>query len=751
MTIAEARIWLAERLTAECERARDPDVVESEASGEEERGHGLRKVFAERSISLGTMERNLRFAVAGAMLVLVAAAVLVGLRDVAFDSIEVGSGPDAQAVIPAVVFWLSIAFLTLAWSTFLWGLLHAHRLVRLAGLALFSWAMFELWHDVLTLAVWRMAPSYALLACIWVIGLAAMRIRAKERWQEEIQVLFFPLLLVLVGGLYLAFWWRLRPLHDPHVYTLFVFHQLQQLSFALIPLLYVAGVDFAEWGDAAATRIGETLGGVRAPYALAAVTFGLACFALVYRVDTLGGRTFALQLGFGFLFAALVTVPALAAGRSGASARVPYAAVFAAASILLVLVVGGSDVLLSAPGANRGKATLSHAGVPRFQLEYPASWGERAVPGQSGLKLFLLAPRESVTRMYVFYIPSSVASSVPDPLNVLFKPEVHSRGTDGPWALTRFTGNGMTGVAWQRRDRGAIWLLAGLAKPAQAAALGASFAAIARSWTTEVAPGETEAQALSAETVRGERVLEIAALAWLGVAAVAAFVLLRRRRRNPGWLSAAALFFVSTGVLYFLIDLPNVAHRMGFTRLTAHLRFPGVQMAAAVATLAAVAVLAVRRRLSVEPLALLLVLNGGLLAVQWLDRAIVSGEDAAGRFSIVQAVLIMVAFGWDILVSGEAITNRHTRHVPRQTRVLVYLGYVMLVATAVLFFSSLHVLSHGKVSEPGFESEAYPDSGLLVFGTALLVTLFALRLGKIGRERPDAPAAAAGEALPETG
>jgi hypothetical protein len=70
--------------------------------------------------------------------------------------------------------------------------------------------------------------------------------------------------------------------------------------------------------------------------------------------------------------------------------------------------------------------------------------------------------------------------------------------------------------------------------------------------------------------------------------------------------------------------------------------------------------------------------------------------------------------------------------------VLVYLGYVMLVTSAVLFFSSLRFLSNGTASEPGFESESYPDSGLLIFGSALLVTLFVLRLGRL--RKADGPA-----------
>ena len=607
---------------------------------------------------------------------------------------------------------------------------------------LFTWAIFELWHGVLPLGTWRMAPSYALLACVFVVVLATRRRRPAERWQEELQLFALPLLLLLVGGLYLAFWWRLRPLHDSRIYTLIVYHQLGQLSIALIPLLYVAGVDFAEWGDAAATRAAEVLGSARRSYAIAAATCAVAAYAVGYRAATLDGRTFAVELGFGAVFGLAVAVPAFVAARSGAVARVPYVALLVAALVLLALVVGGDKLFgPHATGPPQGLATMRHPGSPPFQLDYPLSWAERAVPGQNGLKLFVLGPPGTATRFLVVYIPKALAAGAPDPLGELLKPRVESRGRDGPWSLERFTARGMAGVAWQRRDQGAIWLLVGLASRAQSAGESSTFAAITHSWTTHVVPAPTAAELQAKETAGTDRVLAIAALGWLALAGLCAFVVLRRRRRNPTWLSAAALFFVVTGVLYFLVEFPHVANRSGFPNVTAHLRLPGLQLATAIATLAVVVVLVARRRLASpvpELLGLLLVLNGGLLAIQWIDRLIAGEEDAAGRFSIVQAVLIIVAFGWDILMSGEAITNRHTRHAPRHTRVLVYLGYVLLVTTAVLFFSSVRFVANGHVSEPGFESDAYPDSGLLIFGSAFLVTLFAARAGRLWHRARDA-------------
>jgi hypothetical protein len=93
---------------------------------------------------------------------------------------------------------------------------------------------------------------------------------------------------------------------------------------------------------------------------------------------------------------------------------------------------------------------------------------------------------------------------------------------------------------------------------------------------------------------------------------------------------------------------------------------------------------------------------------------------------VAAAVLVLVALLWDILMSGEAITNRHNRHFPRHTRVMVYLGYLLAVAAAVTFFSSFHT-SEGAL-EPIFESENFSETGLLFLGISLLVTLCLLRI-----------------------
>ena len=58
------------------------------------------------------------------------------------------------------------------------------------------------------------------------------------------------------------------------------------------------------------------------------------------------------------------------------------------------------------------------------------------------------------------------------------------------------------------------------------------------------------------------------------------------------------------------------------------------------------------------------------------------------RFTLAQALIILLALLWDLATSGESVTNGHGRTFPRSARVLMYCGYVVLIATVVLFLAS---------------------------------------------------------------
>src|SRR6185312_6779645 len=126
------------------------------------------------------------------------------------------------------------------------------------------------------------------------------------------------------------------------------------------------------------------------------------------------------------------------------------------------------------------------------------------------------------------------------------------------------------------------------------------------------------------------------------------------------------------------------------------------------------------------------VLNGALLLIGVVYLAIVNAGMFVGTFSRgvgpVAAVLIVLAFLWDFLMSGREVTNVEGRRFPRNTRILLYAGYTMLVSTLVLFFGP--VTPNTIIGQPDlffvFNPDLWPRYGLLLLGAPLLVTNFVL-------------------------
>lgn len=116
--------------------------------------------------------------------------------------------------------------------------------------------------------------------------------------------------------------------------------------------------------------------------------------------------------------------------------------------------------------------------------------------------------------------------------------------------------------------------------------------------------------------------------------------------------------------------------------------------------------------------------------MNWLSDVFPAAIGASVRSSLVGGVVIVVALFWDVATSGEEVTNVHGVRVPRHARVLIYLGYVMTVACAVLFFTTLKAAPGSPSMEQMFESEQWPWLGILLLGTPLVLTVFALRLAQ---------------------
>jgi hypothetical protein len=155
----------------------------------------------------------------------------------------------------------------------------------------------------------------------------------------------------------------------------------------------------------------------------------------------------------------------------------------------------------------------------------------------------------------------------------------------------------------------------------------------------------------------------------------------------------------------------------------------GAQVVVALATLAVAALVVRGTPRLVTPLRLLLTLLAATQVLRWLFDLYTGAMELSGHFTIAQAVILVLAMCWDVAMSGETVTNVHGHHVPRHSRVLLYFGYTVLVATTVLYFTSRRAVEGGDRLHSLIENDTWPQYGLLFLGLPLLLTFFLLNLG----------------------
>jgi Mn2+/Fe2+ NRAMP family transporter len=107
----------------------------------------------------------------------------------------------------------------------------------------------------------------------------------------------------------------------------------------------------------------------------------------------------------------------------------------------------------------------------------------------------------------------------------------------------------------------------------------------------------------------------------------------------------------------------------------------------------------------------------------------------ASRIAVWAAIIVLVAVAWDVVMSGESMTNHGTKRIPRAARVLAFLGYTILVSATVLFYSAQTVTGTGEAAESLFEPEAITRNGLFRIAFPLAVLMFLLRFGREGGSR----------------
>ena len=195
------------------------------------------------------MDRPLRLITGFALAQLLAIAVAIAVRNVGAPYVVVKlEANHGEVGVPLMLFIACLVFLTLAWSYVLTGAMHAHVVVRFVALVAFTLAM----RAFLIYGYSNIWTGIAIIAAVWLVGVAItlLDFRPARRGQEDrahtarVRIVTFVVILVL-----LAAFWSVGAASNPDGVGFGVYEQLFTLTFYLIPLLFIAGVDFAEWGS----------------------------------------------------------------------------------------------------------------------------------------------------------------------------------------------------------------------------------------------------------------------------------------------------------------------------------------------------------------------------------------------------------------------------------------------------------------------------------------------------------------------
>lgn len=123
--------------------------------------------------------------------------------------------------------------------------------------------------------------------------------------------------------------------------------------------------------------------------------------------------------------------------------------------------------------------------------------------------------------------------------------------------------------------------------------------------------------------------------------------------------------------------------------------------------------------------------------------------DQSSDFSVAQALVLLCALLWDVAMLGALITNLHGRHFPRNIRVLLYLGYVMLVATANAPLHDPARRRYRGVDRVAVRERAVSAARLLLLGIPPPGMLFVVNLGAWFRRLRPADGACRGADTPD--
>jgi hypothetical protein len=762
--------------------------------------HSLRALFRQRRTSVRTMEPRLRLAVGAAAASLIGTVLLIALRDIGGANVSLGRNGSVVTAVSTPLFIATLVLLSLGLAYLLTGSvlastpiaviaivvimgeigLHTGAFGTVFGLDLLS--LFPTW------AVWSARGTLA------AIGLLAVGVVIYDRRRGH--AVDRRMRLTLLAGFALLFgaYFVILKIGSPDVGHLDLFPEsistlMLDIADLVTPLLFIAAVDFGEWGGLLGERVGSALKAYRS-WAMTVVAAVLALGLIAWGYSHLAGAWFTADrvwtavrttLIVGVTLVLMIVVGrALGLHKRRWPATFNVAGLFAAVALVLYVIAPLAGVIAGkfngvttpveqvTPDGRYtsaaditvergGKSDLAYSVlVPRGWIRDNQSngtviWLNSALPGETPGTFVKGLERMGVFTLSFAPTPEQLAAGLKSPIKGGVEHE-------GEFSVFDVDLSGGPAQMWLRPNgKGGSYAVEFTISGVPQARVEPTWKAIMETFRPgDEAPATLEEEPAPPESEQQKSNDRLQAASFYLLVPTAVLLLLLvgifGRRWGARLVGAMLVFvmFVLAALLYFADE-----YARGLFGPDTHLPYVGSAgpfFAIGVLSLIALAIpfREPRRRRT------LLVGLIGLLATVWTlvgmsvlyDHAL-----AASRIAIWAAIIVLVAMAWDVVMSGESMTNEGSKRIPRASRVLAFLGYVILVAGTVLFYSGQQVTGTGQAAESMFEPESITRNGLFRLAFPLAVLMFLLRFGRnrpVGATPPSTgPGLGSGEGLGE--
>jgi len=705
----------------------------------------------------------------------------------------------ATGKISAGALVLGMAGAVVGWTLVLLAVLRTHWQVRVPAVVFLSlgvaFSPFDTGVRLVALAVIPALGALTLLVDRRAPSNDSGRSEGNRTWTFLVAGVVFS----LVTAIYVSQAVRLGGVASTEQTSVSALEILLAVSVLIIPMLILAGANIGDLGgkladadnianlrNKRAKRAGARFQAVSSSILLGA---GVAALALLAALRTIHGQALPGALLGGAVLAGACAVGVRTQPFKPRGKPQPALA-FGAITFFVLLVAGGFAADLDQVPPTQIlpplRAKFVHTRQPVFSFRYPSMCGQ---PSEAGVPILAtiyaisncnpiqaLRASQSVTFSYLVFITPGDNSKPCDTLGPLVgRRNARSAPDDGKWHTCVFHVGSNRGVAWSQRTGDWTVLLYGQANYRAFSSLGTLLVEIRDSWRPAVIPGPVPSAAdeTSSALIKFDRhVGYLAGVIW-GISGIAATVVLVRRHRTGRPSEIAPLYFVTTSlwvapVLIWIWADGNLRPAASL----ADLQIGGILAAVSIGTLAYIVFHAARRWLRraarqvhrpaqdqvlTKRFGSLLVLNLTLLLLWGAAKLYAAAGSAGSAQAAAQGVIIMVALLWELAFSGDILNSEKADEntnpgeatentspgervpVPQDARVLGYVGYLLLTASAVLQLGTLRSAATGARLEV-FSPDEIVQIGIVELGVPLAITVCLLKWLSTDRSDPSGTA-----------